>query len=211
MLLISTYFEPAQAGLGSTRTATEKGSSAITRSRLFAVAAGAACLILSFGLFAQTAQGKPGGGTSGPQDVNVVNTPTVNIGSGGPIGVDVLTLPAGGIVAAPADVPKPISGSFTIGVGETTGQFTYAPPAGRRVVIKSILVTAPQTATGYAVIIRLNYAGGFHRFLQVNDIGLTIPDATIALPAGPFTIEVVYPTLTVPVTVDVLISLYETG
>jgi len=179
------------------------------RSKRIIAVVGAACLFLSLGASAQTAQGKPGGGTSGPQDVNVVNTPTVNIGTGGPIGVDVLTLPPGGIVVAPVDVPKPVFGTIEIPVGQVSGRFTYTPATGKRVVIKSILVSTPGVTNGSDWVTMI-YSGGSQPLAPLTTgVGIVLPDTTIALPSGPFSIEAYYSVNNYGRIVNVLISLYE--
>jgi len=158
----------------------------MTQSKGFAALVGTVCLLLSFGLSAQTAQGKPGGGTSGPQDVNVVNTPTVNIGTGGPIGVDVLTLPNQALVVMPPK-PKALAASFSVAAGDRSPiSYTYTPAPNTSVLIQSIYFTETDNG-GCLVNPSVIYEGGLQgipgpqgdRFSEVN----------MALPPGPFTVK----------------------
>jgi hypothetical protein len=156
--------------------------------------------------------GKPGGGAS---DVNVVNQPTVEIA--GTVGVDVLTLPNQPLAAVATENPMPIATTIIVAAGTTSGQFVYTPAAGKRVVIKSLLLSAPGDAypSPTATQVILEFAGGeiqlplaqiaYHRVVN-------IPEATIPVPGTYFALRVNYssqPVITVDKNVNVLIGLYE--
>jgi hypothetical protein len=127
-------------------------------------------------------------------DVNVVNTPTVNVGTGGPIGVDVLTLPAGGVLTKSAESLK---GWYpVIVIASVHGEATYTPATGKRVVIKSLFGVAYDA--NLDVSLRFQEIDGVVGHISLNpfqtELGprthFSIPDTTIVCPPGPITIEI---------------------
>lgn len=169
--------------------------------RPIVMVAGAALCILTLPSVAQTTLGKPGGGGTTTQDVNVVNTPTVNIGSGGPIGVDVLSLPTQPLPTTAVEKPQYILSSIEVPAFAGRGTFTYTPNAGTRTVIKSVMIGPTSDFTQ----LELHF---YDKVFLLSKTG-SVLETTISLPSGPFSIVYNVSGVGAPRLIPVLVTFYE--